>query len=60
MFNIVINKYSIFVTKTCPQHKTCVYYFQRSTRKPKITLTCLIMGDQKFDHPHPQGLSFCQ
>ena len=42
MFNIVIDKYSIFFRKKCPQHKTsCVYYSQRVTGEP-ITLTYLI------------------
>ena len=43
ILNIAINKYSIFVRKKMSSIKTlCVYYSQRVTSKPKITLTCLI------------------
>ena len=40
IFNKVINKYSIFIRKKCPEYKTlCVYYSQEGAREPKITLT---------------------
>ena len=46
--------------KKCPQFETlCVYYSQWGTRKP--INYCHVpnkQGDQKFDHPCPQGLSF--
>ena len=57
---MVINKYSIFLRKKCPQYKTlCVYYFQGGTREP-INYSDMPnkQGDEKFDHPCPQGLSF--
>ena len=63
IFNVVINKYSIFFRKMS-SYKICVYYSQvnkgtRGTREAKITVTCLInFGDQKFDHRCPQVLSF--
>ena len=51
----------MFVRITCPQYKTlCVYYSQGGTREPIIYFHMSNkQGDQKFDHPCPQGLSFC-
>ena len=53
-----MDKYSIFVRKKCPQ-TLCVYYFQGGTRDPINYSHMANKGDRKFDHPCPQGLSFC-
>ena len=48
----IIDKLSIFVRKKC-EYKTCV------REEPILYFTCLIkQGDQKYDHPFLQGLSF--
>ena len=50
IFNIVINKYSIFVRKNVLSRKHYVFTIPKGVQwNLLITLTCLINGNQKFD-----------
>ena len=57
IFNIVINKYSIFVRKNVLSRKRYVFTIPKGVQwNLLITLTFLINGNQKFD---PHCPSFC-